>query len=150
MVFYSTEPEWEQSWTVANIPASGFKLKVRVYDEDPGNHDDRLGNAHVHVHSLEGNAGFKEKHFEIQKRSGSWRAYGIRFCAVGLKLKKMRGELIISMEVLGKTEGRTGKLYTVGPSRSSSAFFRRSEIVRRMTYRRLESSLFATHWSNGQ
>lgn len=40
-----TDPVWESEWIVANVPASGFKLKCRIYDEDPADHDDRLGNA---------------------------------------------------------------------------------------------------------
>lgn len=28
------EPKWEEEWIVANIPASGFRLKCRLYDED--------------------------------------------------------------------------------------------------------------------
>nr|OQO27842.1 hypothetical protein B0A51_04677 [Rachicladosporium sp. CCFEE 5018] len=48
----STDPEWNVDWIVANVPASGFKLKLRLYDEDPADQDDRLGNVHVHVNSL--------------------------------------------------------------------------------------------------
>lgn len=40
-VHKSVEPTFDCEWTVANIPADGFQLKVRVYDEDMANQDDR-------------------------------------------------------------------------------------------------------------
>jgi C2 domain len=45
----NTNPEWNVEWVVANIPASGFFLKCRIYDEDPADYDDRLGNVHINV-----------------------------------------------------------------------------------------------------
>ena len=114
----SCDPEWNAEWIVANVPANGFALKARIYDEDPADHDDRLGNVHVHVDSLTENfAGIKEQHYKIKKRMGSKRAYLIRGCAAmfnrGLH---MSGELVVSVEVLGKTEtDNGGRVWTVGP-----------------------------------
>ena len=114
----STEPEWNAQWVVANVPASGFALKARIYDEDPADHDDRLGNVHVHVdHVGEGWEGIREQTFKIKKRSGSKRAYLVRGCAAmftrGLQ---MSGNLVLSVEVLGKTQADNGgRLWTVGP-----------------------------------
>ncbi|TKA27723.1 hypothetical protein B0A50_04824 [Salinomyces thailandicus] len=117
----STDPEWNESWTIANVPASGFKLKLRVYDEDPADQDDRLGNVHISVPSLsEKWEGVKEKQYEIRASAGSNRAYLVRAIAVCFsQTKHMRGSLYISMEVLGKTaeDGQRGRLYTVGPCR---------------------------------
>lgn len=114
----NTDPVWEFEWIVANVPASGFKLKARVYDEDPADHDDRLGNVHVTVNSLnESWPGIKNQPYKIKKRAGSKRAYAIRACAACMsKAKHMNGDLYISIEMLGKTEGNAGgRIYTTGP-----------------------------------
>lgn len=113
-----TEPKWETEWIVANVPASGFKLKCRIYDEDPADHDDRLGNATFEVQGIDdGWPGIQEQGYKIKKRMGSKRAYLMRGLAVALqKTKHMDGSLFISVENLGKTEGEEGgRCYTVGP-----------------------------------
>lgn len=67
----TTEPEWEESWVVANVLADGFKLKCRVYDIDPVDYDDRSGNAYVHVDSLRGQwPGIREQGYKIKKPNG--------------------------------------------------------------------------------
>lgn len=112
------DPEWKSEWIVANVPADGFALKARIYDEDPADHDDRLGNVHVYVDSLSENfGGIKEKSYKIKKRMGSKRAYFIRGCAAMFSRGvHMSGELFISVEVLGKTDtDNGGRLWTVGP-----------------------------------
>lgn len=114
----SCDPEWNSEWTVANIPASGFALKARIYDEDPADHDDRLGNVHVHCDSLNDNwHGIQEQPYKIKKRMGSKRAYMIRGCAAMFsKGIRMSGELVVSVEVLGRTDADNGgRIWTVGP-----------------------------------
>ena len=114
----SVEPVWNSEWVVANVPASGFALKARLYDEDPGDHDDRLGNAHVHVDRISENfVSIKEQSYSIKKRMGSKRAYFFRGCAALFSSKvHMSGDVVISVEVLGRTDSQTGgQLYTVGP-----------------------------------
>ncbi|KAF2767433.1 hypothetical protein EJ03DRAFT_147889 [Teratosphaeria nubilosa] len=117
----NTDPEWNEEWIIANAPTSGFKLKFRVYDEDPNDKDDRLGNVHVTVDSLNENwQGISKKPYEIKVKSGSKRAYGIRALAVCFRsTKHMRGDLVISVELLGRTkeDGQSGRVYTVGPCR---------------------------------
>jgi hypothetical protein len=111
-------PEWNAEWIVANIPASGFKMKCRIYDEDPADHDDRLGNAHVHVGALNENwPGIREQTFKVKKRMGSKRAYLFQALATGVRMRKhMDGHLVLSIEMLGRTETEHGgRLYTVGP-----------------------------------
>ena len=49
----NTNPEWNAEWIVTNVPKSGFDLKCRLYDEDPSDYDDRLGNAHVTVNHID-------------------------------------------------------------------------------------------------
>lgn len=112
------DPEWDCEWIVANVPASGFALKARIYDEDPADHDDRLGNVTVHVHSLDSNfQGIHEQHYQIKKRMGSKRAYFLRGCAaIFSKGLDVSGELIISVEVLKKTDTADGgRMWTIGP-----------------------------------
>ena len=112
------DPVWNSEWIVANVPASGFALKARIYDEDPADHDDRLGNVHVHVDRIsEGWEGIKEQPYKIKKRMGSKRAYFIRGCAAMFNRSiKMSGNLVVSVEVLGRTEtDNGGRLWTVGP-----------------------------------
>ena len=114
----NTDPEWNQEWIVANVPATGFALKARVYDEDPADHDDRLGNVHVNVNKIDAHwQGFKEQPFKIKKRMGSKRAYFFRGCAALVrKGVQMSGEVIISVELLGRTQAENGgQIYTVGP-----------------------------------
>ena len=114
----NTNPEWNCEWIVANVPSSGFELKCRLFDEDPADHDDRLGNVHVTVGGIEQSwGGIKEQPYKIKKRMGSKRAYLVRGCAAmfnrGLE---MSGEVVLSLELLGRTEGESGgKCYTLGP-----------------------------------
>jgi hypothetical protein len=111
-------PEWNSEWIVANIPPDGFKMKARLYDEDPGDHDDRLGNVHIMVNSMSDKwEGFRERSFGIEKRMGSKRAYLFRGCTVMFRRGvHMSGEVIISAEVLGKSDASNGgRVYTVGP-----------------------------------
>lgn len=115
----STDPEWNWPWTVANIPSSGFKLKLRLYDEDPGNHDDRLGNVHVNVNSMgDGFEAIKNQGYKIEKRAASKRATLVRVMTTCFgATKHMHGDLFLSIELLGRTpeDGQDGRLYTVGP-----------------------------------
>lgn len=114
----SCDPVWNDYWIVANVPASGFYLKARIYDEDPADHDDRLGNVHVRVDSLGENfQPIREQSYKIKKRMASKRAYLIRGCAAMFSRGiHMSGDVVLSIEVLGKTDtDNGGRLWTVGP-----------------------------------
>ena len=115
----NTNPVWETEWVVANVPKSGFYLKCRLYDEDPSDHDDRLGNVHIDVPQIDDNwKGFSHQKFELKKRMGSKRAYTFRGCAALLSRNvKMSGDLIVSIENLGRTGGQHGggRAYTIAP-----------------------------------
>ncbi|MCJ1230576.1 hypothetical protein MMC12_007250 [Toensbergia leucococca] len=114
----NTEPVWNCDWIVANVPASGFELKARIYDEDPADHDDRLGNVHVHGSNIsESWEGINEQAYKIKKRMGSKRAYLVRGCAAMFsKGLAMSGDLYVSAKVLGRTEASGGgRVWTVGP-----------------------------------
>jgi len=111
-------PEWNTDWIVANVPASGFKMKCRVYDEDPADHDDRLGNVHIEIPGIsESWQGLRNEVYKIKKKSGSKRAYFLRGCAaIFSRNVHMSGELHVSAEVLGHThDDNGGRLYTLGP-----------------------------------
>jgi hypothetical protein len=114
----NVNPVWNTEWIVANVPATGFALKCRLYDEDPADHDDRLGNVHVHMDSIDDSwTGIKERVFKIKKRVGSKRAYLFRACAALVSRDvEMSGDVIISVENLGRTKDENGgRAYTVGP-----------------------------------
>ncbi|RDW63941.1 hypothetical protein BP5796_10443 [Coleophoma crateriformis] len=115
-VHKSVNPEWNQIWTVAGVPSSGFRLKCRLYDEDPSDHDDRLGNVTVNVGKLGSNwPGIRNEGFDIKKRMGSKRAYMIRGCmSLMSKTHHISGTLFISAEVLGESEPPHGRMYTLG------------------------------------
>lgn len=113
----NTDPEWNSVWTIAHVPTSGFTMKIRLYDEDPADHDDRLGNVNINVDSIgEGWDGLREQAYRIRKRMGSKRAYLIRGCATLLARDvKMNGDLELSVECLGRSQGDGGRAYTIGP-----------------------------------
>ena len=117
----STDPEWNEEWIVANVPSSGFTLKVRVYDEDPADPDDLLGKVHVHLPSLnDGWTGIKDQRYRLAVRESSKRALLVRTIASCFGIvEHMTGELYVSIELLGRTEedNQHGRSYTVGPCR---------------------------------
>lgn len=114
----NVNPVWETQWILAHVPASGFFLKCRLYDEDPADHDDRLGNIHVRGGPISDSwPGIKNQPYELKKRMGSKRAYTFRGAAALLRKGiKMSGRVFISVENLGRSPGESGgRCYTVGP-----------------------------------
>jgi hypothetical protein len=112
----NVNPEWNTEWIVAGIPSSGFRLKCRLYDEDPSDHDDRLGNVTINIGRIGPDwRGIENESFDIEKRMGSKRAYFIRGCAAMLSSNvHMGGNLWLSAEMLGESEKPYGRMYTVG------------------------------------
>ncbi len=116
-VHRSTEPVWEQEWVVANVPASGFHLKCRLYDEDSADHDDRLGNVTYEVAGIGPDwAGLDHARFDIKKRMGSKRAYVLKAASAVFTGSGLTGTLVLSAQVLGQTDPPWGHMYTVGPT----------------------------------
>ncbi|KAL2866781.1 C2 domain protein [Aspergillus lucknowensis] len=113
------DPVWESTWIVANVPASGFRLKCRVYDEDAADHDDKLGNAYVQADSINTRwVGFREQAFRLKKHTGSKRVYLFgNIAALVSRRLDTDSHLVISVECLGKTPGTNGaQVYTIGPN----------------------------------
>jgi len=108
------EPEWEAEWIVAGVPANGFQLIARVYDEDNGTKDDRLGAVKLVSGPLSTDWKWEKEDYDLKKRGGSFRAWGLQHLR-GIVNKEAREEstLAISAEVLGRTEDECGKMYTV-------------------------------------
>ncbi|EME39550.1 hypothetical protein DOTSEDRAFT_75274 [Dothistroma septosporum NZE10] len=117
----TTEPTWEDHWIVANVPSSGCKLKIRIYDEDPADADDLLGRAHITIPSLhEGWEGIRNKGYKLLAYGGSNRAYLLQAVTTCFRENHhFRGFLYLSVEMLGRTkeDGQNGRLYSVGPCR---------------------------------
>lgn len=116
----NVNPEWNAEWIVANVPETGFHLKCRVFDEDPADHDDKLGNAHVVVSDRidENWQGIKERSFHLKKRAGSKRAYIVRTVVATCSAfsRDLNAELVVSVECLGRTQAENGvPMYTAGP-----------------------------------
>ncbi|KAJ5156543.1 hypothetical protein N7492_009346 [Penicillium capsulatum] len=111
-------PIWNSEWIVANVPASGFHLKAYVYDEDPADHDDKLGIAFIDVPSLsEDWPGFKEQSYKVKKRFGSKRVYVFTNVSAFATGHHKESFLVVSAECLGRTPGTEGgQMYTVGPN----------------------------------
>ncbi|KAJ5640399.1 hypothetical protein N7528_000024 [Penicillium herquei] len=125
-------PIWNCEWIVANVPASGFQLKAHVMDEDPADHDDKLGIAFIDVPAMsEGWAGFKEQSFKIKKRFGSKRVYVFTNVSSFATRRHKESFLIMSIECLGKTPGTEGgHMYTLGPNHWFKHF---SPLIGRLT-----------------
>lgn len=96
------DPEWNEQWHLGGIPAEGFDLKIKIYDEDkPGDWDDRLGIADLAVDRLpsvgQGEEKGEEKEYvlKIQKRKGSKRAYALTYLVAWCHqdFKKQRGRV---------------------------------------------------------
>ena len=116
----SVNPEWNYEWIIANVPTSGFRLKARVYDEDPADRDDRLGNAHINVSNIgEDWMGIDGGIYPLKWHMASKRAYLMRCAAVVLSVGKVKfvAHLHVSIHVLGKSlTEHGGRAYTVGPN----------------------------------
>ncbi|KAJ5528016.1 hypothetical protein N7513_012175 [Penicillium frequentans] len=110
-------PIWNSEWIVANVPASGGLLKAYLMDEDPADHDDKLGIAFIDIPALEGWKGFKEQPFKVKKRFGSKRVYVFTNVSAFATGHHKESFLIMSMECLGRTPGTDGgQMYTLGPN----------------------------------
>ena len=124
------EPTFDCRWIVGGIPESGFVLKLRLRDEDPGQffHDDRLGEGVVLVPSPGEKLGegweLGESECKIEKRKGVIRSQ-VSTCIARLVSRGGVGHhtrVWVSVRVLGKSkvlEDDPNRIYTLGPRKSA-------------------------------
>ncbi|OSD07597.1 hypothetical protein PYCCODRAFT_629916 [Trametes coccinea BRFM310] len=125
-------PTFNARWIVSGIPATGFVLVVYLYDEDPGDHDDKLGKAVIRFpdpnrDNAEESRGLKEgwdsgeREYKIHKRHGSLRTRIGTFVAKAVTRGGVghRVRVLVSVRVLGpapRLDGEDAELvYTLGP-----------------------------------
>ncbi|KAJ7777428.1 hypothetical protein B0H16DRAFT_1407103 [Mycena metata] len=123
------DPTWNATWFVAGIPASGFKLKMILYDEDPGVKlsNDRLGKAVAEFGPQDMKEGFTslETEYVLQKRKGDLHPYILTYLTALLPGEKLvkHNRVIASVRVLRKDSEQTeGRMYTLGPNKYSRHF----------------------------
>ncbi|ORX34439.1 hypothetical protein BD324DRAFT_583275 [Kockovaella imperatae] len=109
------EPKWNAEWVVAGVPASGFELDISVLDEDPDDHDDRLGKVFVSTGKISKDwQGIKEQEFKVKEKGADVFAYGLRWIRAALcRGVEVHAKLCLSMELVGETKEEVGKIYTV-------------------------------------
>lgn len=120
------EPVFDCKWIVGGVPDSGFALKLRLRDEDPGQllRDDRLGKGLLLVPGpggrLEEGWELGEKEYKIEKRKGGIQSHISTYIA-GLISTGGVGHhtrVWVSVRVLGKSrilEDGPNRIYTLGP-----------------------------------
>jgi len=120
------EPIFNCKWIVGGIPESGFILKLRLRDEDPGQffHDDRLGKGVLLVPSPGEKLGegweLGETECKIEKRKGAFSSHVSTYIA-GLISRGGVGHhtrVWVSARILGKSKvlgDDPNRIYTLGP-----------------------------------
>lgn len=108
------EPVWEAPWVIADVPKDGLKLSVRVYDEDPNDHDDRLGKFEIDTGPIDEKwQGLKQQSFKVKKTGADLKAYALRWTCVMLAGHHLHAHVVVSIEMLGRTKREMGKAYTI-------------------------------------
>ncbi|OWZ57542.1 C2 domain-containing protein [Cryptococcus neoformans 125.91] len=108
------EPVWEAPWVIADVPKDGLKLRVRVYDEDPNDHDDRLGKFEIDTGPIDEKwQGLKQQSFKVKKTGADLKAYALRWTCVMLAGHHLHAHVVVSIEMLGRTKREMGKAYTI-------------------------------------
>ncbi|KAJ7113672.1 hypothetical protein C8R43DRAFT_1039663 [Mycena crocata] len=124
------DPTWDATWIISGVPASGFKLVMILYDEDPGPKlsNDRLGKAVARFGSEQMKEGFEsiETEYRLQKRKGDLHPYILTYLTAlfpGEKLRK-HNRVVASVRVLRKDPDDKDdcRMYTFGPNRYSRHF----------------------------
>ncbi|KAH7312441.1 hypothetical protein B0I35DRAFT_437013 [Stachybotrys elegans] len=116
----TTEPQWEDKWIVANVPATGFTLKCRLYDEDSPDRNDRLGNVTIEVPQItdtwEG-VPSPGTDYPVKKRVISKRALVFKFFQTLLTPgAHMTPFLTVSIKLLKKSDPPYAQMCTLGPT----------------------------------
>lgn len=120
------EPIFDCKWIVGGITESGFVLKLRLRDEDPGQffHDDRLGKGVLLVPGPGGKLGegweLRENECKIEKRKGSIGSHVSTYIARLVSGGDIghHTRVWVSVRVLGKPtvlKDDPNRVYTSGP-----------------------------------
>ena len=109
----TTEPQWHTPWVVAGVPGDGFDLKIRLMDEDSPDMDDKLGKVKIHVNQIQEGWELEQQEYKVHKRGGSTKAYALRWCTSIHPQRDLHASLFVAAKVLGRTEERRGKTYTM-------------------------------------
>lgn len=129
----TVDPAWECAWHVSNVPRNGSCMRVEVFDEDVGGHDDMLGHVDVDLSALgTWEVGrVEEQAYKLRKRHADKKATVINFLSAGWAYHDGTGrneKVVISVLVNGLTpKARTNGLlrpFTTGPSKSVSSTYR--------------------------
>jgi Ca2+-dependent lipid-binding protein len=121
----TVDPEWECAWHVSNVPHGGSRMRVEVFDEDVGGHDDMLGHVNVDLSALEGWEIGREQvqAYKLRKRHADKKSVVLNFLTAGCAYRDGIGrdeKVLISVLVNGLTpkENTSGLLrpFTTGPS----------------------------------
>lgn len=99
------------------MPSSGFKLTIRLRDEDPGNHDDRLGTVVVRENLVHETLFRDHQEYNVKKTRGSIRSYILTYIASAVsKHISIHARLYLSIKVIGRTINQADRrVCTVGP-----------------------------------
>jgi len=118
------DPTFNAEWVVSGLPARGFNLAVTLIDEDPGNYDDKLGQAVLRFPSVgqtfEESWESGEQEYKVHKRKGQLKSKFGTFVARAVTRGKVghRCRVWISVKVLGKAgDQKDHRIYTYGPHR---------------------------------
>ena len=82
-------------------------------DEDANDMDDKLGKVRIRVGSIGDGWELEQQEYKVHKRGGDWKAYGLRWCTSMSPSKDVHARLYVAAKVLGRTEERMGKTYTL-------------------------------------
>lgn len=115
------DPTWNCAWIVSGIPSAGFRLCMKLVDEDPGDRDDRMGKADARFEAGVLREGYevREHAYKIEKRRGSFRPWIQTYLVAVLPGQKLikHNRVVVSVKVIGKAADQNDRrVYTVGPS----------------------------------
>ncbi|THH31396.1 hypothetical protein EUX98_g2778 [Antrodiella citrinella] len=116
------DPTFDSKWVVSGIPSRGFNLALTLMDEDPGNHDDKLGQAVLWFpfagQTFEEGWESGEQEYDVHKRKGEFKSRVGSFVAKAVTREKVghRCRVWVSVKVVGKAKSQTDhRIYTLGP-----------------------------------
>ncbi|KAF8533731.1 hypothetical protein BDD12DRAFT_863747 [Trichophaea hybrida] len=110
------EPQWNDSWGIGNVPVTGVLLKVKVMDEDPGDHD-LLGVTRIETGRLDS----AEKEVEVTQKLKMGKGVWVGFLRFVLCAGGKSGVVEVGINVMddedAATEGEVlERPYTISPN----------------------------------